>query len=386
MSARTKKSVKAKRSSIHRRRRFLGLESFEDRRMMAFSPWDDTVLVLDDGQPDALSPGVSDVAGYRFADLASAREIGQAAGGAAAEVERIHLDFDGARNLTFDGPSPITGIDIEPFRAGRFGLNGQESALIERIVNSLEQRYAGAEIEFTTTEPADAASQATVYIGPNATQFTDRAGLLGIAEHVDAGNAVLTDEAFVDSSLVGEAIGAADVREYADALAAVIAHEIDHLRGWGHAAAEEFDEEAIAAVAASSLPNVPTLNSAVAVSSTEVSLRWTNSSYEDGYRIWQWTGTAWQKVAETQRDRTDILIRGLRANTTYYFLIEAYNSTGSRYSPWKAVTTPTDVQRVTAPTLSTLQALSSTQVKLTWSNVSNEDGYRILKWSGQSWE
>ena len=43
---------------------------------------------------------------------------GKGAGGAAAEVERIHLDVDGACNLTFDGPSPITGI--EPFRADRF--------------------------------------------------------------------------------------------------------------------------------------------------------------------------------------------------------------------------------------------------------------------------
>jgi fibronectin type 3 domain-containing protein len=392
MFTRSKKPIRTKRSKIHSRPRRLRAELLEDRRMLAFSPWDDVDYSSEAMQADTASFGVLDFPGYRFAALASELELAQATSKAIAGVERIHLDFDGAVNRTFDGPTRITNIDVEPFRTDHFGLEGQETAIIDRIVENLQQRYSAAGIEFTASCPVDitrsdpegASNLATVYIGPGATQFTGRQSLLGIAEHIDVGNVVLNDEAFVDSDLVFDAIRVADAQAYAEGLAAVIAHEIDHLRGWEHAFAEEFDEDAIHAIAASNLPTTPTLSVATAVSSTEVSLRWTNVAYEDGYRIWQSSGSAWQTVAKTPRDRTDTLIRGLRANTTYYFLIEAFNSTGSRYSAYKAVTTPTDVQRVTAPTLNALQALSSTQVRLTWSNVAHEDGYRIMRWSGTS--
>lgn len=128
-------------------------------------------------------------------------------------------------------------------------------------------------------------------------------------------------------------------------------------------------------------PSAPTL-SATAVSSSAVSLTWNDVANEDGYRILQWRGGSWAHIATTGAGATGFTVSGLAAGTTYTFIVVAYNTAGSAESFMVSATTQVD--RPSAPSLSA-SAASSSLINLTWNDVANEDGYRILRWNGGSW-
>ncbi|MFH1226477.1 MAG: SBBP repeat-containing protein, partial [Planctomycetota bacterium] len=131
------------------------------------------------------------------------------------------------------------------------------------------------------------------------------------------------------------------------------------------------------------LPDAPSALTATAVSSTQINLIWTdNSANEDGFKLERKTrlnGTYSVIAIIATANVTSYSDTGLVASTQYYYRVRAYNAAGnSAYSG--EVSAPTQEPPPVipyAPSSSTADAASSSQINLTWSNVNGEDGYKI---------
>jgi predicted chitinase/fibronectin type 3 domain-containing protein len=142
-----------------------------------------------------------------------------------------------------------------------------------------------------------------------------------------------------------------------------------------------------------SVPATPSLQSATAMSSTNVDLVWGNVSGEDGYKLcYKRDGdsgaAAWHVGATVGRDVTRGTISGLTAGTRYVFDVQAYNGAGgSPFSNQITITMPTATLPLTSPEPLTLTVKSSTRIDLSWTNSQNEDGYKVWQWknTGNAW-
>jgi fibronectin type 3 domain-containing protein len=87
--------------------------------------------------------------------------------------------------------------------------------------------------------------------------------------------------------------------------------------------------------AATAVPAAPSGLTAVAVSSSQINLAWTdNSANEDGFKIERsLNASAWTEIGTVARNVTSYASTGLSANKTYYYRVRAYNMLGnSAYS------------------------------------------------------
>ncbi len=359
-------SKKAKRSGRDSRRnaaRKLSIESLEVRQLMAADAGGAAIAVV-------AEPNEAVESRFTFTAL-----VGDDAEHEQATVEQVvFLNFDGAENITFDGPVVKEGIDVETFSADGWGAD--RAVVIDKVMSQLAAESADQNVVFTVDRPEISQAFSTVFLGPDATDFLDDTAIMAVAEQIDRGNQDRSDDAFVDTDAVFDEFAREGFDSLPSVLASVIAHEVGHLRGDAHA--EGDDVSAIDAVASHRLPTSPRMTGARAVSGTEVDLDWSSTSNEDGYKVFQWTGR-WQEIGRTGRNDTDYRVRGLTPNRTYHFYVRAYNSTGSRFSDYIGVRTQNVALQ--APTLQSAVATSSSEVQLRWSNVQNEDGYKVYQWN-----
>ncbi|MBN1672653.1 MAG: lamin tail domain-containing protein [Kiritimatiellae bacterium] len=101
-------------------------------------------------------------------------------------------------------------------------------------------------------------------------------------------------------------------------------------------------------------PDAPSVLVAIPLSTNEIQLTWTdNSDNEAGFKIDRRVsgGSTWDRIAEPGADATVYADTGLPADTTYYYMVKAWNAAGnSAYSDVAAATTldaPTTVVLVT---------------------------------------
>ncbi len=128
-------------------------------------------------------------------------------------------------------------------------------------------------------------------------------------------------------------------------------------------------------------PTAPSGLTAVASSSSQINLSWTDtSSNESGFRVERATGGGAFAVVQTVgANVTSFSSTGLTASTAYSFRVRAFNSTGdSAYSNVATATTSAAPSVPAAPTGLVATASSSSQIGLTWvDNANNETNYRI---------
>lgn len=106
-------------------------------------------------------------------------------------------------------------------------------------------------------------------------------------------------------------------------------------------------------------PTAPTLT-ATAVSSSQVNLSWNMVAGANGYRVYQWTGSSWAQLATLGNTASSYAVTGLKANTTYWFDVAAYNSSGSVSSAVKSATTRTAITIVEPAAGATYSAAQGT--------------------------
>jgi hypothetical protein len=143
-------------------------------------------------------------------------------------------------------------------------------------------------------------------------------------------------------------------------------------------------------------PAAPGSLTAQVISSSEIALAWAdNSSNEDSFRIERSiSGGAYQEIVTVGAGVTAARIAGLTPATKYGFRVRAVNAAGaSAYSPVATASTlaasapasptpptPAPTGAPTAPTGLVLTKISSTAVKVTWADASNnETGFVVEK-------
>jgi hypothetical protein len=130
-------------------------------------------------------------------------------------------------------------------------------------------------------------------------------------------------------------------------------------------------------------PTAPTNLSATAVSQTQINLTWAdNASDETNYRIERSPdgSTGWVEIDTAVANATSYSDTGLTCDTAYHYRVRAYRAGDGAYSSYSNVDTDTTVvcDPPTAPTNLVADAISQTQINLTWTdNATDETNYRI---------
>jgi PKD repeat protein len=155
----------------------------------------------------------------------------------------IYLDFDGAADVTYDGPVTVGPFDVPAFQAPKTWA-GQEETIIRQILAGLERLFAGSGVVFTLQRPSAGQSYSTIYIGGDNTAFAPYGSFLGLAERVDVGNTDAGDSAFVFAGKLAAGGG------YVARLTQLIAHEAGHLLGYQHTVCGDSEDDSLARCAA----------------------------------------------------------------------------------------------------------------------------------------
>jgi hypothetical protein len=148
-----------------------------------------------------------------------------------------------------------------------------------------------------------------------------------------------------------------------------------------------FDYESVAP------PAAPSSLIAKATSATSIVLTWKdNASDEAGFKVERKIGAcdsvnAWSRIATLGENAITYTNTGLSASTTYSYRVKAYNEGGnSSYSNCASAKTAL-AGTPRAPTNITAVSLSTSQIKLTWTdNSTNETSFKVYRKVGAaSW-
>lgn len=132
---------------------------------------------------------------------------------------------------------------------------------------------------------------------------------------------------------------------------------------------------------ASTPPAAPTNLTGTATSFDRISLTWQDrSSDETGFTIERAVnGGSFSTRATLASNTTSFIDSGLSGSTTYHYRVRASNQAGaSSWTNTASVTTPAAPVLPNSPSPATLTLSGSTAV-VTWTNVSNEDSYRVTR-------
>lgn len=127
-------------------------------------------------------------------------------------------------------------------------------------------------------------------------------------------------------------------------------------------------------------PVAPSALAATAASASQINLSWSdNSGNETGFKVERATSSAgpWGQVGTTAA--ASYADTGLSGSTTYWYRVRAYNTAGnSGYSNTASATTSAPATAPAAPGNLAANAVSPSQINLSWlDNSSNETGFKI---------
>ena len=123
---------------------------------------------------------------------------------------------------------------------------------------------------------------------------------------------------------------------------------------------------------------------ATAVSSQQIDLTWTdNSTAEDGFKLYRSVdGIEFFRTAILGPNVTTFSNTGRPAATTYYYRVLAFNASGNTADSNTAVATTfaSATVKPNAPTNLSATAISASQIRLTWTdNSNNEVAFKVYR-------
>ena len=139
----------------------------------------------------------------------------------------ILLDYQGAPNVTFDGPALLENLSVAPLNLPD---GSAADDFMADVCESLNTLYGDWPVQFVLAPPS-AGDYSTIYVGGTNEVFLQYGNFLGIAESVDVGNLNPNDKAFVFSETIAELT---TPEFYQEKLVGIIAHEAGHLIGLSH--------------------------------------------------------------------------------------------------------------------------------------------------------
>jgi hypothetical protein len=141
-------------------------------------------------------------------------------------------------------------------------------------------------------------------------------------------------------------------------------------------------------LAPSLVPMAPTGLVANSVTSSTVTMSWTDESYdEDGFSIELLDEGTWSQTGTVSQGATTFTKSALEANTAYTFRVRAFNGQGSS-APTNQVTATTSAssESPAAPSNLAVTAVSEMTVAISWTdNSSNENGFSIERLNDGAW-
>ena len=167
-----------------------------------------------------------------------------------------------------------------------------------------------------------------------------------------------------------------------------VAYELDPANAADNVRSMNITAATIAALRTSAvtLPAAPGGLAAGAFAYNQINLTWTdNANNESNYRVERSIGGAtWSEIATLPAGTVSFSSTGLSASTTYSYRVRAANSAGdSAYSNLASATTPAAPPTPSVPTAPANLAAtadSTSQINLTWSDLStNENGFTIQR-------
>ena len=133
-------------------------------------------------------------------------------------------------------------------------------------------------------------------------------------------------------------------------------------------------------------PAAPSGLTAMASSSAQINLSWAdNSTNEDGFKIERCAGAScsFSQIAAVGANVTTYSNTNLSANTAYSYQVRAYNAGGdSGNSNVATATTPAPPLVPEKPSILATTTASKNSMRLTWTDVANEEGYKIERCTG----
>ena len=131
------------------------------------------------------------------------------------------------------------------------------------------------------------------------------------------------------------------------------------------------------------LPAKPTNISTTAKSYNQIKISWQdNSSNETGFKVYRLVLTSgnYKIVGTVNANTTSFIDSALQPSRKYYYKVQAINLNGnSGLSVTDSATTLALPNAPGAPSNFKATALSPSQIKLTWNNVTNATGYRLMR-------
>lgn len=124
-------------------------------------------------------------------------------------------------------------------------------------------------------------------------------------------------------------------------------------------------------------------NVKTSVTATTVTLSWNKVSGASGYVVQKYNGKKWKAIATTQK--TKHTVKKLTAGTTYKFRVRAYKGSGKKIQYGKVSAAVSAKPVCIAPKTVSAVSASATSVKLSWSKLSNANGYLIQKKNSGKW-
>lgn len=123
--------------------------------------------------------------------------------------------------------------------------------------------------------------------------------------------------------------------------------------------------------------------SANVISQSQINLSWSASADApgniNGYRIYR-NGTG---IGTVESSLTTYQDSGLASGTTYTYMVRAYNGT-TESDPSNSVQAATQGGAPATPANFRFTGKTGSTLTMSWDDVSNETGYRIFKWNGES--